>query len=111
MSQNLLVDPNFQMADPSGSVYSGVTIPGWTETGTPTVIKYRPREKPDPAVYSELARRRISLNGLGRPCGQPRERELGLIAAGAASSYRTRWQRQEAMDRSQRTRNCQKVLQ
>jgi hypothetical protein len=28
------------MADPSGSGYSGVTIPGWTETGTPTVIAY-----------------------------------------------------------------------
>jgi len=40
MSPNLLVDPNFQMADPSGSGYSGVTIPGWTETGTPTVIAY-----------------------------------------------------------------------
>jgi hypothetical protein len=40
MSQNLLVDPGFEMADPSGSGYSGVTIPGWTETGTPTVIAY-----------------------------------------------------------------------
>ena len=40
MSENLLVDPNFQLADPSGSGYSGVTIPGWTETGTPTVISY-----------------------------------------------------------------------
>jgi hypothetical protein len=40
MSQNLLVDPNFQLADPSGSGYSGVTIPGWTESGTPTVIQY-----------------------------------------------------------------------
>src|ERR1700744_1053987 len=40
MSQNLLVNPGFQTADPSGSGYSGVTIPGWTETGTPTVIAY-----------------------------------------------------------------------
>ncbi len=40
MSQNLLTDPGFEMADPSGSGYSGVTIPGWTETGTPTVIEY-----------------------------------------------------------------------
>src|SRR6202012_762824 len=40
MSQNLLVTPGFQTADPSGSGYSGVTIPGWTETGTPTVIAY-----------------------------------------------------------------------
>lgn len=40
MSQNLLVNPGFETADPSGSGYSGVTIPGWTETGTPTVIEY-----------------------------------------------------------------------
>ncbi|MGB6209059.1 alkaline phosphatase family protein, partial [Mycobacterium sp.] len=40
MSQNLLVDPNFETADPSGSGFSGVTIPGWTETGTPTAIAY-----------------------------------------------------------------------
>jgi hypothetical protein len=40
MSQNLLVNPNFEIADPSGSGFSGVTIPGWTETGTPTVIAY-----------------------------------------------------------------------
>src|SRR3984885_10267963 len=36
MSENLLVNPSFETADPSGSGYSGVTIPGWTETGTPT---------------------------------------------------------------------------
>ena len=40
MSENLLVNPGFETADPSGSGYSGVTIPGWTETGTPTVIAY-----------------------------------------------------------------------
>ncbi|MEB3031732.1 alkaline phosphatase family protein [[Mycobacterium] nativiensis] len=40
MSQNLLVNPGFETADPSGSGYSGVTIPGWTESGTPTVIAY-----------------------------------------------------------------------
>ena len=40
MSQNLLVNPGFETADPSGSGYSGVTIPGWAETGTPTVIAY-----------------------------------------------------------------------
>src|SRR5271154_4689329 len=33
MSENLLVNPSFETADPSGSGYSGVTIPGWTETG------------------------------------------------------------------------------
>jgi hypothetical protein len=40
MSENLLVNPGFETADPSGSGYSGVTVPGWTETGTPTVIEY-----------------------------------------------------------------------
>lgn len=40
MSQNLLVNPSFELADPSESGYSGVTIPGWTETGNPTVIPY-----------------------------------------------------------------------
>jgi hypothetical protein len=40
MSENLLVNPGFETADPSGSGYSGVTIPGWTESGTPTVIEY-----------------------------------------------------------------------
>jgi hypothetical protein len=40
MSENLLVNPSFETADPSGSGFSGVTIPGWTETGTPTVIQY-----------------------------------------------------------------------
>jgi hypothetical protein len=40
MSPNLLVNPSFETADPSGSGYSGVTIPGWTESGTPTVIAY-----------------------------------------------------------------------
>src|SRR5271154_6468762 len=40
MSENLLVNPGFETADPSGSGYSGGTIPGWTESGTPTVIQY-----------------------------------------------------------------------
>jgi hypothetical protein len=40
MSENLLVNPSFETADPSQSGFSGVTIPGWTETGTPTVIAY-----------------------------------------------------------------------
>jgi Phosphoesterase family len=40
MSGNLLVNPGFETADPSKSGFSGVTIPGWSETGTPTVIAY-----------------------------------------------------------------------
>ncbi len=52
MSQNLLVNPGFETADPSGSGYSGVTIPGWTETGTPTVIAYgTPLGYPSPVSF------------------------------------------------------------
>jgi hypothetical protein len=39
-SPNLLVNPGAELGDPSLSGYSAVTIPGWTLTGTPTVIKY-----------------------------------------------------------------------
>jgi len=37
---NLLVNPGAEVGDPSLSGYASVTIPGWTLTGTPTVIKY-----------------------------------------------------------------------
>jgi hypothetical protein len=51
MSQNLLVNAGFEVADPSGSGYSGVTIPGWTVTGTPTIIAYNtPRGYPSPTA-------------------------------------------------------------
>ncbi len=39
-SANLLVNPGAEIGDPSISGYSAVTIPGWTLTGTPTVIEY-----------------------------------------------------------------------
>lgn len=39
-SPNLLVNPGAEFGDPSLSGYSAVTIPGWTLTGTPTVIEY-----------------------------------------------------------------------
>lgn len=39
-SGNLLVNPSAEAGDPSLSGDSSVTIPGWTVTGTPTVIKY-----------------------------------------------------------------------
>jgi Phosphoesterase family len=39
-SPNLLVNPGAEFGDPSLSAYSSVSIPGWTVTGTPTVIKY-----------------------------------------------------------------------
>ncbi|MDR3662841.1 MAG: alkaline phosphatase family protein [Mycobacterium sp.] len=39
-SPNLLVNPSAELADPSLTGNSSVTIPGWTVTGTPTVIQY-----------------------------------------------------------------------
>ena len=39
-SANLLVNPSAEFGDPSLSGTSSVTIPGWTVTGTPTVIEY-----------------------------------------------------------------------
>ncbi|OBF49832.1 hypothetical protein A5787_08925 [Mycobacterium sp. 852002-50816_SCH5313054-b] len=55
MSPNLLVNPGFETADPSGSGYSGVTIPGWTVTGTPTIIGYgTPRGYPGPFSIPNL---------------------------------------------------------
>jgi hypothetical protein len=39
-SPNLLVSQGAELGDPSLSGYSSVSIPGWTETGTPTVIQY-----------------------------------------------------------------------
>src|SRR5271166_5472458 len=52
MSQNLLVNPGFEVADPSVSGYSGVTIPGWTVTGTPTVIPYATPRPIFPSPFS-----------------------------------------------------------
>ncbi len=37
---NLLVNPGAELGDPSLSGYSGVSVPGWALTGTPTVIEY-----------------------------------------------------------------------
>jgi hypothetical protein len=39
-SPNLLVNPGAEAGDPSLSGYAAVTVPGWMQTGTPTVIKY-----------------------------------------------------------------------
>lgn len=39
-SPNLLVNGSAELADPSLTGNSSVTIPGWTVTGTPTVIRY-----------------------------------------------------------------------
>lgn len=39
-STNLLVNSGAEAGDPSLSGYASVTIPGWTVTGTPTVIRY-----------------------------------------------------------------------
>ena len=39
-SPNLLMNPGAELGDPSLSGMSAVSIPGWTVTGTPTVIPY-----------------------------------------------------------------------
>ncbi len=39
-SGNLLANPGAESGDPSLSGYASVTVPGWTVTGTPTVIQY-----------------------------------------------------------------------
>ncbi|KQH76206.1 hypothetical protein AO501_23325 [Mycobacterium gordonae] len=40
MSPNLLVNGNFEIATPSPSGTSSVTYPGWSVSGTPTIIAY-----------------------------------------------------------------------
>lgn len=61
-SPNLLVNPGAELGDPSLSGYSTVTIPGWTVTGTPTVIDYGtqrrfpwPTASPGPVLLAFLA--------------------------------------------------------
>jgi hypothetical protein len=61
-SPNLLVNPGADAGDPSLSGYAAVTVPGWTQTGTPTVIKYGtqrrfpvPTASPGPVLPSLLA--------------------------------------------------------
>jgi len=39
-SPNLLANPGAESSTPSGSGFSAVSMPGWTVTGTPTVIAY-----------------------------------------------------------------------
>ncbi len=39
-SGNLLINSGAEAGDPSLSGYSSVTVPGWSVTGTPTVIQY-----------------------------------------------------------------------
>jgi hypothetical protein len=46
-SPNLLLNPDAEFGDPSLSGYASVTVPGWSVTGAPTVIKYdTPRRFP-----------------------------------------------------------------
>jgi len=62
MSPNLLVNPGAELGDPSLSGYSSISVPGWTATGTPTVIKYGtlvrlplPTSSPGPTMPKFLA--------------------------------------------------------
>ena len=61
-SPNLLVNPGAEAGDPSLSGYAAVTVPGWTQTGTPTVIQYGtqrrfpvPTASPGPVLPGLLA--------------------------------------------------------
>jgi hypothetical protein len=52
LSPNLLVNADAEYGDPSLSGYSSVTLPGWTVTGTPTVIQYGTlRRFPSPFAF------------------------------------------------------------
>ena len=62
LGPNLLVNPGAELGDPSLSGYAAVTVPGWTVTGTPTVIKYGtqrrfpvPTSTPGPVLPDLLA--------------------------------------------------------
>lgn len=112
MSPNLLVNPGAEVGDPSLSGYSGVTIPGWTVTGTPTVIKYNtlvrlpsPLGSPGPTMPKFLAflrparparRRRAVLRW--RQCGDVHhhpgrrpQRRGGAIDGGAVPYTLSGW--------------------
>ncbi len=61
-SPNLLVNPGAEAGDPSLSGYAAVTVPGWRQTGTPTVIEYGtqrrfpvPTSSPGPVLPGLLA--------------------------------------------------------
>jgi hypothetical protein len=69
---NLLLNGGAEVGDPSLSAYSSVTLPGWTVTGTPTVIQYGtqrrfplPLGSPGPTLPSFLAFPSVS----GEPAG------------------------------------------
>jgi hypothetical protein len=68
----LLLNGGAELGDPSLSGYSSVTVPGWTVTGTPTVIQYGtqrrfplPLGSPGPILPSFLAFPSVS----GEPAG------------------------------------------
>jgi hypothetical protein len=61
-SPNLLINPGAEAGDPSLSGYAAVTVPGWSQTGTPTVIEYGtqrrfpvPTASPGPVLPALLA--------------------------------------------------------
>ena len=64
-SPNLLVNPGAELGDPSLSGYSSVTVPGWTVTGTPTVVEYGTARRtvfPVPLGIDELLLNAPGLN-------------------------------------------------
>ena len=70
---NLLVNPGAEAGDPSLSGYGAVTVPGWAQTGTPTVIKYGTlRRFPVPTLVSGTGTARPS--GISKRAGHSRAR-------------------------------------
>jgi Phosphoesterase family len=55
-SPNLLVNSGAELGDPSLTGYSSVSIPGWTVTGTPTVVKYGTITRPPNPLSSPSPR-------------------------------------------------------
>ncbi len=85
-SPNLLVNPGAEAGDPSLSGYASVTVPGWTQTGTPTVIKYGTlRRFPVPTA--------IAGPGAPQPSGIPEQGRRHPHACGGTAVLRRRTRR------------------
>ena len=80
-SPNLLVNPAAELGDPSLSGYSSVTVPGWSVTGTPTVIKYGTLARP-PSPLSSPAPTLPAVLGFPREHDGPPDGGLQFFGGG-----------------------------
>lgn len=71
MSPNLLTNPGAEVGDPSLSGNSAVSIPGWTVTGTPTVINYGAARNAWPIGMSFAMPNLPSFMGYPKACSGP----------------------------------------